>query len=129
PNGGYMRVRFVVIAVAACFAVLLAVTGAKRDRTRLLRARHAVLATPPAETSNGIGHEVKPPSLAEDLFSAVHLEKQSPGPGLIRGRRLSFTVAGLLLAGSVAIGTLFLSGALTSRASQDTTNPPTTITT
>ena len=116
-----MRARLIVIAVAACFAVLLAVTRAKRDRTRLLRVRHAVLATPPAETSNGIGPEGRPPSVAADLFSAVHLEKQSPGPGLIRGRRLSFTVASLLLAGSVAIGTLFLSGALTSRAIQDPT--------
>src|SRR5207247_10674306 len=90
-------------------------------RTRLLRERLAVLTTPPPEASKGIGPERTPPSVAEDIFSAVHLEKQSPGPGLIRGRRLSFTVASLLLAASVAIGTLFLSGALTSRAIQDPT--------
>jgi len=116
-----MRARLIVTAVAVCAAVLLGVTSANRNRTRPLGPRRAGLATPSAETSAEDTPEVKPPSEAEEPVATFDLERPSPTARVNRGRRFIFTVAGVPLAVTVAAGTLFLSGALTSRAIQDPT--------
>src|SRR5438105_3138740 len=102
-----MRTRLFLTASAVCLAVLFAVTGARRNRTRPLGRRHLVLATSPAERSGGEGLEVKAAAEAEERLARC-AEKESPEPGTNGGRRLIVSAAGVPLAVVVVTGPLFL---------------------